>query len=162
MTKVEVVCGVGDPTVRRDMVERAIAVGGKFTSLVHPTASLTPRVRVGVGVVIAAGTIVTTNVTIGDHVHVNVGSTLSHDVVIKPFTTIAPGVHIAGNVTIETGAYLGIGSVVLERRTIGARALVGAGAVVNRDVDPDTTVVGVPAKAVGQHDPGSLTNAASG
>jgi acetyltransferase-like isoleucine patch superfamily enzyme len=40
---------------------------------------------------------------------------------------------------------VGIGATVIQGVTIGDRAVVGAGAVVIRDVAPDTTVVGVPA-----------------
>jgi UDP-2-acetamido-3-amino-2,3-dideoxy-glucuronate N-acetyltransferase len=47
---------------------------------------------------------------------------------------------------VERGASLGSGAVVLGGVRIGARALVGAGAVVTRDVPPDTVVAGVPAR----------------
>ena len=48
---------------------------------------------------------------------------------------------------VERGASLGSGSVVLGGIRIGARALVGAGAVVTRDVAADEVVAGVPARA---------------
>jgi UDP-2-acetamido-3-amino-2,3-dideoxy-glucuronate N-acetyltransferase len=44
------------------------------------------------------------------------------------------------------GAALGSGSVIMGGVTIGERALVGAGAVVTRDVAADSVVAGVPAK----------------
>jgi UDP-2-acetamido-3-amino-2,3-dideoxy-glucuronate N-acetyltransferase len=47
---------------------------------------------------------------------------------------------------VERGASLGSGVVVLGGIRIGARALVGAGAVVTRDVPPDTVVAGIPAR----------------
>jgi acetyltransferase-like isoleucine patch superfamily enzyme len=47
---------------------------------------------------------------------------------------------------IERGAALGSGVVVLGGVRIGACALVGAGAVVTRDVAPQETVAGVPAR----------------
>src|SRR5436190_10791168 len=47
---------------------------------------------------------------------------------------------------VERGASLGSGVIVLGGIRIGARALVGAGAVVTRDVAPDTIVVGIPAR----------------
>jgi UDP-2-acetamido-3-amino-2,3-dideoxy-glucuronate N-acetyltransferase len=47
---------------------------------------------------------------------------------------------------VERGASLGSGVIVLGGVRIGARALVGAGAVVTRDVAPDSVVAGVPAR----------------
>ena len=48
--------------------------------------------------------------------------------------------------TIGTGAVIGAGAIVLGAITIGERARVGAGSVVLRDVPPDTTVFGIPAR----------------
>ena len=47
---------------------------------------------------------------------------------------------------VERGASLGSGAIVLGGVRIGVGALVGAGAVVTRDVAPGTTVRGVPAR----------------
>ena len=47
---------------------------------------------------------------------------------------------------VERGASIGSGAVILCGVTIGARAMVGAGAVVTRDVPPDATVAGNPAR----------------
>ena len=55
-------------------------------------------------------------------------------------------------VTIERGAHLGLGSIVMPGVTIGEEALVGAGAVVTRDVPPRTVVVGNPARVVRRFD----------
>lgn len=50
---------------------------------------------------------------------------------------------------VKKGASIGSGATILCGLTIGERALVGAGAVVTKDVPPDTVVAGVPAKAMG-------------
>jgi UDP-2-acetamido-3-amino-2,3-dideoxy-glucuronate N-acetyltransferase len=47
---------------------------------------------------------------------------------------------------VKAGASLGTGVIVLCGVTIGARAMVGAGAVVTHDVPDDATVAGVPAR----------------
>jgi acetyltransferase-like isoleucine patch superfamily enzyme len=49
---------------------------------------------------------------------------------------------------VKRGASIGSGAVILCGVTIGARSMVGAGAVVTRDVPDDAVVAGVPARAV--------------
>lgn len=55
---------------------------------------------------------------------------------------------VAHPVTIEDGVWLGARSIVLPGVTVGKGAIVAAGAVVNRDVPPDSLVAGVPARVV--------------
>ncbi|WP_395092671.1 serine O-acetyltransferase EpsC [Armatimonas sp.] len=52
--------------------------------------------------------------------------------------------------TIEDGVLIGMGAKILGNITVGARARIGANAVVIRDVPPDSTAVGIPARIVGQ------------
>lgn len=142
------VCAVGTPALRARLVRRAHEVGVRFCNLLHPSAAVTPRVRFGEGIIIAAGSVLTTQITVGDHVHVNIGCTVSHDVVLADFATLAPGVHIAGRVHVGEGCNIGIGAAVLPRLRLGAWSVIGAGTTVIRDVPPDSTVVGVPGKVV--------------
>lgn len=52
---------------------------------------------------------------------------------------------------VKAGAAIGSNATVLPGVTIGERALVGAGAVVTKDVPPDTIVAGNPAKIMNAH-----------
>jgi acetyltransferase-like isoleucine patch superfamily enzyme len=54
-----------------------------------------------------------------------------------------------GRTTVRRGASVGAGAIVLPGLEIGRHALVGAGAVVTRDVDPHAVVVGNPARQIG-------------
>ena len=147
-SEVQVICGVGDPVLRKRLVARTRDYGARFGNIIHPSAILTRRIIMGEGAVIAAGCIFTNQIRIGDHVHVNLGCTIGHDAVLEDFATLAPGVHVSGRVTLGEGCYIGTGASIIERKTIGAWSLVGAGSVVIRDVPSYTTAVGVPAKII--------------
>ncbi|HOG46438.1 MAG TPA: acyltransferase [Anaerolineae bacterium] len=54
----------------------------------------------------------------------------------------------AFGITIEDDAWIGAGAIILDGVRIGRGAVVGAGAVVTRDVAPHTVVAGVPARLV--------------
>ncbi len=53
-----------------------------------------------------------------------------------------------GNVELCEDCWIGTGSIILPRITIGKNSIVAAGSVVTKDVDPFTVVAGVPAKVI--------------
>ena len=142
------VCGIGEPHIRRKVIEKALSFNAKFCNVIHPNALMTEFVEMGEGIVITAGCILTCNIKIGNHVHLNLATTVGHDVVMGDFATTAPGVHISGNVNIGEGTYFGTGAVTVEKLTIGEWTIIGAGAVVANHLPANVTAVGVPARAI--------------
>jgi len=141
------VCAVGAPKSRRSIVERLRARGVRWApGLVHPRAVVGARTSLGEGSIVCAGSVLTVDITIGAHVHVNLLCSVGHDAIIEDFATLSPGCGISGNVHVGNGAFLGTQAVLIPGARVGAGAIVGAGSVVLRSVPDDTTVVGVPAK----------------
>ena len=87
-------------------------------------------------------------ITIGDDVLIAAGVQLIAATHPLDAAQRRAGWELARPVTIGDGAWLGSGVLVLPGVTIGAEALVGAGAVVNRDVAPRTVVAGNPARPI--------------
>jgi len=146
-----VVVAIGDPKARQACVKLCAAVGLSFATLVHPKVEASPWISMGIGSIICAGSILTTNIRVGDHVHINLDCTIGHDVEIEDYVTLAPGVHVSGRVRLGKRAYIGTGAVLINGTEekpliVGADAVIGAGACVIRDVEAGSLVVGVPAK----------------
>lgn len=118
----------------------------RAASLVHPAATMGSDLRLGPGLYLAAGARLTTNITVGRHTHLNLNAAISHDCVVGDFVTLSPGALVNGNVTLGDGVFLGTGAIVLPGRSVGRGAVIGAGAVVTRDVPPEVTATGVPAR----------------
>src|SRR5205807_9396595 len=111
------------------------SAGLASTTIVHPRVEASGFVGLATGTVICAGTILTTNVRIGQHVHINIGCTISHDVVIGNFSTLSPGVHVSGHVQIGHGVFIGTGANIINGSSnnplvIADAAVVAAGACV--------------------------------
>jgi acetyltransferase-like isoleucine patch superfamily enzyme len=79
---------------------------------------------------------------------INRGASVGHHNLIKDFSRINPGAHLGGSCTVGPGATIGIGAICLEKMKIGPHAFVGGGSVVTKDVLPDSTVVGIPARPI--------------
>ncbi len=147
--------GVGLTWSRKALVDRASRFDGMtFPTLIHPTASVGPRVELGQGTLVCPGAVLTTDIGVGEHVLLNFGCTVGHDTVIEGFVTVAPGAHISGAVHIGEGADVGTGASVVQGRSVGAWSLTGAGAAVIEDVPANATVVGVPARVTRQRPAG--------
>jgi sugar O-acyltransferase (sialic acid O-acetyltransferase NeuD family) len=155
------ICAIGDPTTRRRITEQAQGLGLVPESLVHPSAVVSRDAQIGHGALICPGVIITTGVTVGHHVHLNLATTVAHDVALEDYVTTAPGVNISGHVRLKAGAYVGTGASIIngtptEPLIIGSAAVVGAGACVVRAVADGTTVVGVPARELRPRPPDAV------
>ena len=78
----------------------------------------------------------------------NTGAIIEHDCIIGDFANICPGVSMAGHTKIGRKSFLGIGSTIMDDITVGEESVVGAGAVVIRNVPDRVVVAGVPAKEI--------------
>lgn len=142
--------GIGSPATRRAVTDRLLQDGRKLPALVHSGVQVSERVAIGNGNIICAGCILTVDIRIADHVHINLDCTIGHDVRIGEYATISPGVHVSGNVTIEEDVFIGTGAVIVngaasEPLVIGRGSVIAAGACITRSTDRDCLYAGVPA-----------------
>ncbi len=141
---VAIAIGIGDPATRERIDSRAPERA--VPPLIHPSAQLGSACRLEPGVVLAQNALLTTNVRLGRHTHINVAASVSHDCRLGDYVTVSPGARLAGAVEVGDRAFIGIGATILPGVKIGADVMIGAGAVVCEDVSDGRTVRGVPAR----------------
>jgi len=142
------VCAVGSSNVRKKIIEKLKDTSVKFATLVDPSVLYSNSVKIGEGAIVCAGTIITVNVNIGDHVIVNLDCTIGHDAVIDDFVTIYPSVNVSGNVLIGECSELGTGTQIIQGKKVISNTIIGAGAIVVKDCIESGTYVGSPAKKI--------------
>lgn len=142
------IIGVGKNNIRKAYYEQIWNMGMKIINATHPAVHIARNVKIGNGVVIAAGATIATSVEIGNNVIVNTGAIIEHEDVLGSHVHIASGTVLAGRVKIKEGAFIGSGSIVKEYITIGRNAIIGAGSVVLEDIPDNAVAVGAPAKVI--------------
>lgn len=145
----QVVIAIGNPSIRKKLVSQYKRNPNLiFPNIVDPSVKYGSSFQMGEGNIICANNILTVDVKMGNFNILNLNNTIGHGCVIQDFVTINPGCNISGDVKIERDCLVGTGVTILQGNTIGAEAIVGAGAVVINHVAAGTTNVGVPAKEV--------------
>jgi sugar O-acyltransferase (sialic acid O-acetyltransferase NeuD family) len=141
--------GVGTPHLRLKLAAEArhLLPGIEWPTIIHPTAVIDlDSAKLAHGCFVGAGVVATVNITLEAFALCNFGCTLGHEAQIGPCSVINPGAHISGGVLLGASVLIGCGAQILQYLHIGDGAVVGAGAVVTRNVAEGVTVVGVPAR----------------
>jgi len=140
------VIAIGDSKTRKSIASKLERNGVTFVNAIHPSVIMSEYVELGKDVIICAGTILTVNIKIGNHVIININSTIGHDAVIEDYCSIMPCVKINGNNHLHEGVYVGTGATFIHKVSVGSWTTIGAGAVVINDIPENVVAVGVPAK----------------
>lgn len=142
----DIAVAVGNNRIRRQIAEKAAALGFALPVLIHPDAYVSPSATVGQGSVVMAKAAVQAGSVLKDGVIVNTAATVDHDCLLDAFVHISPGAHLSGNTHIGEESWIGTGACSRQQIRIGSRATIGAGAVIVCDIPDGMTVAGNPAK----------------
>jgi sugar O-acyltransferase (sialic acid O-acetyltransferase NeuD family) len=146
----EVIIAVGDPRTRFDISQR-LPKETKYFTYIHYSAQILGNISIGEGSMICAGSILTTNIKIGKHAHLNLQTTIGHDCEIGDYFTTSPGAKISGNCKIYDCVYVGTNASIKEKISIHSFATIGLNAGVVKHIEDGGTYVGTPAKKIQQY-----------
>jgi len=135
---------IGDARARE---KETMALGERsVVSVIHPFAVVSPFARQERGCFVAALAVLAPKSVLQAGVIVNHGAVVDHDVEIGSFSHVAPRAILGGHARAGRRVLLGAGSTVLPGVAVCDQAVIGAGAVVHRDVTEPGVLVGVPAR----------------
>jgi sugar O-acyltransferase (sialic acid O-acetyltransferase NeuD family) len=142
----EIVVAIADP-YHRERIVNSLPKSTKYFTHIHNSAQIHgDNIKIGEGSIICAGTIITTNVTMGKHSHLNLITTIGHDCVIGDYFTTAPGVQISGNEVIGDRVYFGTRSCIKQKLSVCDDATIGMNSGVVKNITEPGVYVGTPAK----------------
>lgn len=142
----DVIIGIGNAGVRKQMQESI--TDEKLVTLIHPDAVIAEDVVMGAGTVVMAGAVINPGTHIGKGCIINTCSSVDHDCTVGDFVHVAVGSHLCGTVNVGAGTWIGAGATVSNNVFICPDCMIGAGAVVIKEIKESGTYVGVPAKRV--------------
>jgi sugar O-acyltransferase (sialic acid O-acetyltransferase NeuD family) len=141
--KDRVVVAIANPIQRQRIVE-SLPKETKWATLIHPTVKvLDDNILIGKGSIICAGCILTTNIKIGAHSHLNLNTTVGHDCRLDNYFTTAPAANISGNVETGQRVYVGTNASIREKVKINNDVTIGMGSIVLNDITERGTYKGL-------------------
>ncbi len=144
------IIAIGDNWTRFLLAEKIkrLVPGFEFITVIHPSVIISKTVTVGKGSVILASATLNAESKVGDFCILNTGVNFGHESEINDYSSLAPGVTVGGNVIIDTFSAICLGANIIHSIYIGMHSIVGAGALVNKDVENFRLAYGVPAKEI--------------
>lgn len=141
---------IGDNSVRALVSERvkALCPTLQFATAIHPASSIARDTVIGPGTVVMAGAVINACSRIGRHCIINTNACVDHDCELADCVSLGPGVITGGECKIGPYAAIGLGAKLIHRIKIGGDTVIGAGALVNKDIAEFAVAYGVPAKVV--------------
>ena len=142
-------CPIGNNKLRVRFLSLAKELGYETPNYIHPSVIISPNVTIGQGVYILPKTIIMPWSSISNYVMMSVGSIVSHHSILEEGCFLSFGVNLGASIHANKYAYCGISSTIMTGvKELGEDCLIGAGAVVIRDVPDRAVVAGVPAKVI--------------
>lgn len=133
------VLALGNYQVKRQIAEQIRNKGGKFATLIHPTATIASTATIGEGNMIGPFTMLGPNVKLGDFNLLTSQSVVSHDSCIGNFNFLATAL-LCGHTTLGDDNYLGIRVTLVPEVKIGSRNVIQAGMILDKNLNDDETI----------------------
>lgn len=141
----QVVLAIAHPETKKQIYAK-LKSKVKFFTYIDKSALVGEFVEIGEGSIICPNCIVTTNIKLGNCTILNIGTQIGHDVILKDYCSLMPNVDIGGCSIINEKVFIGTNSTIIPSKVISENTVIGAGAIVVKDIEVSGTYVGNPAK----------------
>jgi sugar O-acyltransferase (sialic acid O-acetyltransferase NeuD family) len=142
-----VYCPLGNNKLRVKFLSMAKEYGLQTPNYIHPSVIISPHVTIGEGVYILLRTSIMPHTIIKNYVMISMNVGLAHHTILEEGVFLSTGCNFGASIHAHKYAYCGIASTIMTGiHELGEDCLIGAGAVVIKDVPAKAVMAGVPAK----------------
>ncbi|MGV0936472.1 acetyltransferase [Empedobacter falsenii] len=140
---------IGNNKVRSNLLKKVIQLGFKTPNFIHENTIIDSSVKIGKCVYILPGTQIMPLTVIKDFVLISMGVNIAHHTIIEKGCFFSQGSNIGASIHFKKNVFCGIAATVMTGvKSIGEEALIGAGAVIIKDIPDGATVVGNPGRII--------------
>lgn len=141
---------VGNNKIRAELANKIREKGGNLPTLIHPTAVVSKYAKIAHSVVVHANSVIQADVTLEEDTVVSYNVSVTHTSKIGKACYLAFNSSIGAYVEIQDFVFVGQSASIVSGKLnyIGHDSVIGAGALVIRDVEPYSVVAGNPAKLI--------------
>jgi len=123
---------------RESLFGRLRAMGYSIETYIHPDAKIYTEHTLGAGSVVLPNAVIEPHVYVGENTMIWCNTTLAHHSKIDDHCWIASGAVISGQAVIERNTFVGVNATVVNKITVGEYSILGAGALITKDIKPQT------------------------
>ena len=144
--EVSCVLAVLDGKGRTALIKKLRKKSVSFFDYKSNSSFVSPYAFVGAGCSLLPFAHVMNAARVGDFCHLHMGTIIGHDAVLGDCCALAPYCSVGGGSKVGRGVTFGMGVNVVPGIIVGEYSILGAGAVVTRNVPPYSIVFGTPSK----------------
>ena len=134
------IMGIANMKYRRSIIETLVGRGAEFTTIIHPTALISPSAKIGIGCVISHNVSIGPKAIVGDFNLINSRCTIGHDSHIGNFNFLSPQVVTGGFARVDNENFIGTNAAILPGIILGNNNTVAAGMIVDKKIDDNSTI----------------------
>jgi len=141
------IVAIGNNLIRESLMSEIMGYEGNLPSFIHPSAKISKTAFIGVGCYIQANAVIWSYTKIGNYNIISPNTVVAHHTTTGEACLISTLTGVGASIKVGDRVFIGMGSTIVTGvRIIANDTIIGAGAVVLKDICEAGTFAGVPAK----------------
>lgn len=139
---------ITNPMVRIKLFNAVKSAGGKFTTIIAPTAYISKYAEVGEGTVVMHNAVINAEAKIGYNCIINTFANIEHEAVVGNNCHISTGAMVNGMCNLGDNIFVGSQSVIAQTTNIASGSIISAASFVHKNLESGGVYAGNPARKI--------------